>query len=448
MIEQNKISRFVLNRLELLKKSFTPSLWLPIITGALVLIFTTLSLLQSNPGSFSDELGFTGDNDVVTIEGSAPQKTPLVMREEVRAGQSLYTILLTKGLSPTDIDGITKQLKGKFSIRALRAGNFYETAKKSDGTLQRLSFAVDRTTTIHIEKENGNFHVRREVEGYETKVASLEGSVTKSLSHTLQSSKRSALLNQIKPLFSEKIDFRHDIRPGTKYRILFEEKWLKNEFITTGKVLAVELSLPNRICRAYLYTDKNGKSGYFDENGSGLERTALFSSPCNYSHISSGFGYRIHPLTRTMHFHGGVDMVATTGTPVRAVASGNIIFRGRKGEAGNMITLTHSGGYYSQYLHLSRYAPNIASSARVQQGEIIGYVGSTGSSTGSHLDFRIIHNGKPLNPIGALASSTSGSISRSEMGNFMASISAMKARLDNNRVLVAGRDKRSGEAIL
>ena len=448
MTDLKKIFRIVLNRLELLKQPFSLSRWLPFLAGTLVLLFASLALIQFNPGTYRDEPGFTGKNDYVTIEESAKKNEPLIVSEEVKTGQSLYTILVAKGLSPTDIDGITKQLKGNFSIRGFRAGNSYETTKKSDGTLQRLSFAVDRTTTIHIEKENGNFRVRREVEGYETKVASLEGTVTKSLSHTLQSSKRSALLPRIKPLFSEKIDFRHDIRPGTKYRILFEEKWLKNEFVSTGKVLAVELSLSNRTCRAYLYTDRNGKSGYFDEKGNALERTALFTSPCNYSHISSGFGYRIHPLTRTMHFHGGIDMVAITGTPVRAVASGTIIFRGRKGDSGNMITLTHSGGYYSQYLHLSRYAPKAAYSTSVRQGEIIGYVGSTGSSTGSHLDFRIIHNGKPVNPIAALASSISGSIARSEMGNFLASISSMNAQLDNNRILVAGREERSGEAVL
>jgi murein DD-endopeptidase MepM/ murein hydrolase activator NlpD len=441
MIVPKHLFQIVCSRLKPLKQKITPALLLPFLAGTLVVVFFTLTLLLSDSGNYTDELGFTGDNDIVTIEESLPTKKPLitVTREKIKPGESLYTILSDKGLSPNDIDGITKQLKGNFSLRGFRPGQDYETAKNSNGTLHHFSYFQDRATTIHIEQqeETGKLVVRREIKEFDTRIASLEGTVTKNLPNSLMSHGRSSLMDGIKKLFSSRINFAKDINPGTKYKILFEEKWLMNEFISTGKILAVQLTLPYRNCNAYLYTDENGKAGYFDEHGNALERTSLFTSPCNYSHISSGFGYRIHPLKRTMHFHGGIDMAAASGTPVRAVADGRIIFKGMNGGAGNMITVAHSDHYYSQYLHLSRYALKAGSRTKIHQGEIIGYVGSTGSSTGPHLDFRIIHNGKPLNPLAALSSSTSRTISRAERGSFLANISNLKTQLDNNRMLVA-----------
>jgi len=136
-------------------------------------------------------------------------------------------------------------------------------------------------------------------------------------------------------------------------------------------------------------------------------------------------------------------MAARSGTPVKAVADGTVIFRGSKGGAGNMVTLKHPGGYHSQYLHLSRYAPKAGNGIRVRQGEIIGYVGSTGSSTGPHLDFRMIHNGKPVNPLTALsASKPEPGLSRQEKNSLLAEISVLKTQLDNNRMLAAGTAKK------
>jgi murein DD-endopeptidase MepM/ murein hydrolase activator NlpD len=441
MTAPKKIFQMFLSRLKPLKQKITPALLLPFLAGTLVIVFFSITLLVSDPGSYTDELGFTGDNDYVTIEESPQPLKPriTITKEKIKPGESLYTILTNKGLSANEIDAITKQLKNNVSLRGFRPGQSYETTKNRDGTLHQFSYFQDKATTIHIEQqgETGPLMVRREVKKYDTRIASLDGTVTKNLSYSLKSDGRSSLMDGIKKLFSSRINFKNEINPGTKYKILFEEKWLMNEFISTGKILAVELSLAKSNFKAYFYTDKKGKSGYFDEQGNALERTSLFTPPCNYSHISSGFGYRIHPLRRTMHFHGGIDMAAASGTPVRAVADGKIIFKGTKGGAGNMITVAHSDHYYSQYLHLSRYAMTAGNSIKIHQGEIIGYVGSTGNSTGPHLDFRIIHNGKPMNPLAALGSSTSRTISHAEKGSFFASISVMKAKLDNNQILVA-----------
>ncbi|NTW94263.1 MAG: M23 family metallopeptidase [Chlorobiaceae bacterium] len=425
------------------------SFWLPFSAASLVMIFFIFTIFSSEPGTYTDELGFTGDDDYVVIEDASEIRKPSIDKKTVQPGQSLYTILTSNGLTPADVDAIAGQLKGRFSIRGFRPGQNYEIEKSGAGIFQRFTYFQDRAVTIHIERENGSgeLRVRRDAKEYENRLASIEGSVSKTLSSELAQRERSGLMRPVRKLFAGRLNFKRDIKPGSDFRLLFEEKWLDDEFISTGKIIAAEISVNKKSYTAYRYTDSNGKTGYYDEKGNALEaseRTAQFVQPCSYSRISSGYGYRIHPIRRTRHFHGGVDMAARSGTPVKAVADGTVIFRGRKGGAGNMLTLKHPGGYHSQYLHLSRYSPKAANGGRIRQGEVIGYVGSTGSSTGPHLDFRMIHNGKPVNPLAALsASKPEPGLSRREKANLLAEISVMKAQLDNSRVLVAGNVKKS-----
>lgn len=424
------------------------SFWLPFSAASLVMIFSIYTILSSAPGTYIDELGFTGDDDYVVIEEASEIRKPSIDKKTVQSGQSLYTILTSNGLTPADVDAIAGQLKGSFSIRGFRPGQKYEIEKSGAGTFQRFTYFQDRAVTIHIERESasGELKVRRDAKEYENRLATIEGSVSETLSSELAERERSGLMRPVRKLFAGRLNFKRDIKPGSEFRLLFEEKWLDDEFISTGKIIAAEISVNKKSYTAYRYTDEKGKTGYYDEKGNALEasqRTAQFVQPCSYSRISSGYGFRIHPIRRTRHFHGGVDMAARSGTPVKAVADGTVIFRGRKGGAGNMVTLKHTGGYHSQYLHLSRYSPKAGNGSRVSQGEIIGYVGSTGSSTGPHLDFRMIHNGKPVNPLAALsASKPEPGLSRREKANLLAEISVMKAQLDNSRVLIAGTAKK------
>ena len=318
------IFELLLSRIMPLKQKITLSLLLPFVKGTLVLVFFTLTLLQPDTENYSDELGFTSDHDYVTIEKSPQTIKPhvIVTRQTIKKGESLSSLLAVNGITPKKIN----------------------------------SYFPDRTSTINIEKksETGQLDVLRKIKDYNTKIVSLDGTVNHSLSNSLKSAGRPKLMDKITTLFSSRINFRNDITLVTKYKILYEEKWFMNEFIGIGKIRAVELSLPNHTTiTAYRYTDDKGKAGYFDEHGNALNHSTLFVSPCNFSRISSGFGYRIHPVTRTWHFHGGVDMAAISGTPVHAAADGKMVFRGRKGLAGNMVTLEHSNHYYSQYLHLS-----------------------------------------------------------------------------------------------
>lgn len=428
------------------------ALWLPVSAALLVTMFFLITIFQAEPGTYVDELGFTGQDDDVVIDDLSESNKPIVEKKTVQPGESIYTILTANGLTPGDVEETAKQLKSSFSIRKFRPGQHYEIEKSSTGRLLRFTYFQDPMMTVHIERDTatGSMKVRREAKEYETRLAFIEGSVSTTLSSELATRNRSELIRPMKKLFRGRVNFIRDIRPGSGFRVLYEEKWLDDEYISTGRVLAAELSANKKVYTAYRYTDSKGKTAYYDEKGNTLEPHSKsikqFIQPCNYSRISSGFGYRIHPIRRTRHFHGGVDMAARTGTPVKAAADGTVIFRGVKGGAGNMVTLKHDGGYHTQYLHLSRYAPVARNGAKIRQGEIIGYVGSTGTSTGPHLDFRVIHNGKPLNPLVALASSKeepAAGLSKQEKNALLAEISALKTQLDNSRTFIATRTKRA-----
>lgn len=381
---------------------------------------------------YEDEQGFTEEPDFVEIEkGQIPEEIT-VHEGTVKRGDSLYAILASNGLSPLEIHHITQQLKDTFSVNSFRVGQKYEIHLDPDENFRRFIYHQSRVIALHIEQdmESGEFHTWKDVREFDKRTNTIVGTISDSLSQELQRHNRYALISQLENVFSWQVNFNRDIQPGTRYKVIFEENWLNDQFMGTGRILAAEIIIRNREYRAYYYVDADGNAGYYNDKGDSVQRFFL-SKPVEFSRISSDYGYRTHPVYGTRHFHGGVDLVAPTGTPVRAVADGKVVFRGRKGPAGNLITIAHANGYHTQYLHLSRYANNVRYGSRVEQGDVIGYVGMTGVATGPHLDFRVIRNGKLQNPMQALASSSSASSVASEHKNdFLAKRGVLRAQLD------------------
>jgi len=394
-----------------------------------------------------DDLNYsTVDEFIVLGEGvpeeGVPEEKFEVTHHTVQQGDSLYNILTANGLSPAQVHTVIEMLKGEFSVRGFRPGQSYEVTHDSEGEFRSFSYQMNRANVLHIERDvdTGEFVVWNDVLEYETRLASLQGTISSNLSRHLKDHERTGLAGRLKTIFNGQIDFRRDIQPGSTYQILFEERWTGDEFAGSNEVLAAEITIRNRRHTAYRFKDSNGEVGYYDEDGNSLQAFFL-NKPLNYSRISSGFGYRTHPLRGTRHFHGGVDLVAPTGTPVYAVADGTVAFRGRNGSAGNMITLAHAHNYRTKYLHLSRYAQNITKGSRVRQGDVIGYVGATGAATGPHLCFRVLHHGKHVNPLQTLASASSPSkaVAKSDRDRFKTQIAQYKAQLDERDTFLAGR---------
>ncbi len=403
------------------------------VSGLFLLSFS--SLLDS----YDDELGITEESELADIEDESSKYSNSLTEATIRKGQSLYSILVDEGLTPHEIHTITEQLRGSFSVKNFRPGKSYFVEKDPSGQFLCFTYQQSPSNVLHVQKkpESGKFNIWLETFEYQSRVSTLTGTISSTLAAELQQRKRYGLISQLQKLFAYNINFKRDIQPGTAYNLLFEEKWLGDEFIGIGNILAAEIFVGRTPSTAYRFTDSNGNTAYYDVNGKSLN-SSFFINPCNYSRISSRFGYRTHPILRKRHFHGGVDFAAPRGTPVYAVADGKVVFRGRKGAAGNMITIAHTNGYHTKYLHLSRFSANARYGSRVRQGQVIGYVGSTGRSTGPHLDFRVIHNGKPKNPLVALKSAheTKG-VPKAEMDNFLAQISVLRSKLEYRDVLVS-----------
>lgn len=208
---------------------------------------------------------------------------------------------------------------------------------------------------------------------------------------------RVELALKIADVFRWDMDFSRDIHPGHSIRILIEKKYHNGKFIGYSRMLACELEHGKKLNRAYLFG--SGKSiGYFDPAGRSLKKSFL-KAPLPFLRVTSGFTHnRMHPILKRVTPHTGVDYGAPVGTPVWSVADGKVVSAGRNAAAGNFVRIAHQSNYASQYNHLHRIAKGINNGKRVTQGQLIGYVGSTGLSTGPHLDFRLWKNNVPINP--------------------------------------------------
>ena len=201
-------------------------------------------------------------------------------------------------------------------------------------------------------------------------------------------------------LFSFDIDFQREIRQGNKIKIYYKKfNDEKQSFVKTGSIYFAEIQLHNHSYELYRFENKNEKLlGYFDSKGKSATK-ALMKTPINGARLSSGYGMRKHPILGYNKKHQGVDFAAPKGTPIMAAGTGHIEFVGDNGGAGKYIRIKHMNGYKTAYAHLSKYASGINKNIKVKQGQTIGYVGSTGLSTGAHLHYEVWFNGKRINPM-------------------------------------------------
>lgn len=378
-----------------------------------------------------DEFGLTSENDLVRLQEGEAMPSRNIVEKTVGDGELPGTILASAGLAPSEIGKVVGKLKQNRDFAAFAPGKRYEIETDRNGRFVRLSLRADARNMIHLEKDaqSGTIDVWKEALDISTRLTTIEGTVRSTLSKDLARLGRPGLAATAGRLLFSQLGFGRDLEAGSTYRILFEEQWVDRVFVGTGRILALETTSGGHARNAYLFTDTKGGTAYYDRQGNMLLSPRIFIQPCTYSRITSDFGYRIHPIRRTRHFHGGVDFAAPVGTPVRAASDGKVMFRGRNGGAGNMLTIAHAGGLYTQYLHLSRFSPLGMYGNRVRQGDIIGYVGSTGSSTGPHLDFRVIRGATPVNPIKALALETPKQrLPVAELGSFIAMVASFESR--------------------
>ena len=321
-------------------------------------------------------------------------------RVTVNSGDSLYLIFKRLGLPQRDLALMTgsKPLAKKLARIAPRQEiEFYVDTKSR---LTRLVHRPDRIRSLHVSRDGDIFTFEEIVELPDVSVASAAGVIDSSLFEAGQRAGLSDnLIMQMAEIFGWDVDFALDIRTGDRFALVFEEQLKDGEKIGEGPIIAAEFTNRGRRIRAVRYVDPTGRADFFSPDGRSM-RKAFLRTPVNFTRISSRFSFsRRHPILHKMRAHRGVDYAAPRGTSVRASGDGRVVFAGRNGGYGRTIILQHGSAYTTLYAHLSRFSKGIRPGKRVEQGQVIGYVGSTGLATGPHLHYEFRVRGVHRDPL-------------------------------------------------
>ena len=322
----------------------------------------------------------------------------LPTEKKVPAGENFTAALQKFGLSAEDAANASAAAQRAYNLRQVRAGNTITAGRSVEGTLREIDYKIDADRMLKIVPEDRGFAAEIKEIPSRMEVAAVSGRVEDSLFNAVEDAGESAeLAMRLAQIFGYDLDFYTDPRKGDTFRMVLEKKKYANgQTAGYGKILAAEYQNARKKYQALLFHDPADRPGYYSTDGKSLQK-AFLRSPLKFgapvtSHFSRA---RFHPILKTYRPHMGTDYGAPVGTPVQAIGSGKVVFAGRKGGEGNMVQVAHPNGYETMYLHLSRMF--VRSGERVEIGKTIGLVGSTGLSTGPHLDFRILQKGQYKN---------------------------------------------------
>jgi len=329
-----------------------------------------------------------------------PEAPPLtVSKEIIKKGQTLSDILAQYHFSRAEIHQLTEDIKPVLSQKRVLAGHEMRFYTDSEGKVRAIEYDIDDRSYLLISRKEGGFEAIKKEFPYETKPAFIGGTIEDILINAvLQGNEKPILAMGLADLFAWDIDFYSELRKGDSFRMVFEKKFLDGKFTGYGEILTAEFICQGRTFQAFRFTyPDTKKSDYFDAGGKSLRKEFL-RSPFPYARITSRFSYsRLHPIRKVYRAHYGVDYGAPVGTPVHATADGLVTFAGWNGASGRMVRIRHKNSYETMYLHLQRIL--VKAGDRVKSGEDIGTVGSSGESTGPHLDYRIKQGGSYINPL-------------------------------------------------
>ncbi len=325
---------------------------------------------------------------------------------------STLEALLRQHQLPSDLVAATiASMRTVFNPRQIRADRPYRLVLSLDGLLREFEYQIDADRFLRIVRrdEAEPAVLDAEILPYEkdTAVLAIRGRIDADHSSLIASmdetGERIQLALDLADIFSGQIDFDSDLQPGDGFEVLFEKSTRDGEFAGYGNVLGARMTADGREHQAFRWVNaESGKAAYYDENGRSLKRFML-RSPLKFQpapRVTSGFSRnRLHPVLRIYRAHLGIDYHASTGAPVVAVANGVVVSAGWAGGGGNQVRLRHAGNLETYYLHLSRFGKGIRAGAHVSQGDVIGYVGMTGTATGPHLDYRLKKSGVFINPL-------------------------------------------------
>ena len=385
------------------RPSLRPSLVFLIIPVLIIFIFISKYFDQysENGESKDQEL----ENNLITIKDFLfNQFNSVATKVEIKArnGDNIQRILYDQKISPTEVNNVLNALRREYNVGTLRNDQkVYLVVKreKNGNFVSRLTVNIDNITTVHVFLNKDNVYETKRVTKILTKKNHLvETTIDRGIYRTAkQSGIENSIVAQFARLYGFEVDFQRDLKKNDKIKI-FYERYLDDDGVSqkTGNIIYSEITNVEKNIILYRYEYPNGSIAYFTPEGKSIEKS-LMRTPINGAKLSSRYGFRIHPIIGYNQMHQGTDFAAPTGTPIMASGSGTIEYSGWKGGYGKFISIRHSPVYQTNYAHLQDYAKGIRRGVKVQQGQVIGYLGSTGSSTGPHLHYEVVINGRKEN---------------------------------------------------
>ena len=362
----------------------------------------TLSFIVSCSSAGNDPAPTVKDSDVCdVIEVPDPigfRADTLSLKEgSVQKGQFFSTLLNSLGMGASEAYTLTQVCDSVFDVRSLRVGNAYK-AYYSGENLRYLVYDRDRVSSVVFDcmAPYGAWVYEKPIT-YVDRFA--EVTINSSLWNDMRAADVSPLLIlELSDIYAWTVDF-FGLQKGDRFKVLYQEKLCAGEVVAVDTVRYAVFSHGGTEFPAIMFDQKDNGNIWWNEKGESM-RKAFLKAPLQYSRISSCFSNaRVHPVTRKVQPHHGVDYAAPTGTPVMTIGDGVVTSVKYEGAGGNVVRIKHNSVYSTAYLHLSKYASGLKAGQRVKQGDVIGYVGSTGRSTGPHLDFRVWKNGTAINPL-------------------------------------------------
>lgn len=319
----------------------------------------------------------------------------------VRKGDSLSSLFARAGLSSSDLDAIMAEGKAVSDLKRLMPGQHVHVETDTDGSIKQLKFDMSGTDSLVVKRDSkAGFLVEKVTKPIESYTTYAQGTIRSSLMQAGKEAGISANMTlKMAEIFAWDIDFALEVQKGDSFRLIYEELFVDGKKVKDGNILAVEFVNQGKRYSAVRFEPKTGSPRYLSADGSPLKK-AFIRSPVDFARISSHFSLaRMHPVLHTIRAHKGTDYAATYGTPVKAVGDGTVILAGRQGGYGNVLRVSHGRGYQTLYAHLQGFAKGVRNGTRVEQGQVIGYVGSSGLATGPHLHFEFYVNGQVRNPV-------------------------------------------------
>lgn len=351
----------------------------------------------------------------------------------IRNGDTFGALMSRMGVPAADQSKIAAACGDTFDVRRIRSGNEYEALFESKGG-RPLYFIYDVDNYTHILFSLADsIYVKRVEEERYLKSSTATVTIESSLWNDVKRAGVSPLLAlKISDIYAWAIDF-FSLRKGDSFTVLYDELLFDGKTVDIDNIWYAEFIHAGKCYYAVNFRDGEKSSLYWNEKGESL-RKAFLKAPLNFVRISSRFTYnRKHPVLKIVRPHTGVDYAAPKGTPVMTIGDGTVIFKGWSGGGGNTIKIRHNSIYTTSYMHLSGYAKGLSKGSRVRQGEVIGYVGSTGLSTGPHLDFRVYKNGTPIDPL-KMESPSVEPVSKENMELFKTTLERYRYRLDSMKI--------------